>query len=102
MADGLNGQIRTLEQSIRNANDGIGFAQVADSGLGQVQNLLSRAASLLAEAESDTNSTGVVAIETELGQIYQEIDQSDPLLPLTGPACSQTRHEASLWEIPRT
>ncbi len=75
LADGLNGQIRTLEQSIRNANDGVGFAQVADSGLGQVQNLLSRAASLLAEAESDTNSSGVVAIETELGQIYSEIDR---------------------------
>ncbi len=75
LADGLNGQIRTLEQSIRNANDGVGFAQTADSGLGQVQNLLSRAASLLAEAESDTNSSGVVAIETELGQIYREIDR---------------------------
>ena len=75
LADGLNGQIRTLEQSIRNANDGVGFAQVADSAYGQVQNLLSRAASLLAEAESDTNSSGEAAIETELGQIYQEIDR---------------------------
>ncbi len=75
LADGLHGQIRTLEQSIRNANDGVGFAQVADSALGQIQNLLGRAASLLAEAESDTNSSGEVAIETELGQIYQEIDR---------------------------
>ena len=75
LADGLSGQLRTLEQSIRNANDGVGFAQVADSALGQVQNLLGRAASLLLEAESDTNSTGEVAIETELAQIYQEIDR---------------------------
>ncbi len=75
LADGLHGQIRTLEQSIRNANDGVGFAQVADSALGQIQNLLGRAASLLAEAESDTNSSGEVAIETELAQIYQEIDR---------------------------
>ena len=43
--------------------------------MGQVQNLLGRAASLLAEAESDTNSSGEVAIETELAQIYQEIDR---------------------------
>ena len=43
--------------------------------MGQIQNLLGRAASLLAEAESDTNSSGEVAIETELGQIYQEIDR---------------------------
>ena len=75
LADGLNGQIRTLEQGIRNANDGVGFAQVGDSALGQIQNLLGRAASLLSEAETDTNSTGVSAIVTELGQIYQEIDR---------------------------
>ena len=75
LADGLHAQIRTLEQSIRNANDGVGFAQVADSALGQIQNLLGRAASLLSEAESDTNSSGEVAIETELAQIYQEIDR---------------------------
>lgn len=75
LANGLNGQIRTLEQSIRNANDGVGFAQVADSGLGQIQNLLGRAASLLSEAESDVNSSGEVAIETELQEIYWEIDR---------------------------
>ncbi|HLV00437.1 MAG TPA: flagellin, partial [Acidobacteriota bacterium] len=27
IADGLKGQIRTLQQSVRNANDGIGFIQ---------------------------------------------------------------------------
>ncbi len=86
LADGLNGQIRTLEQSIRNANDGVGFAQVADSAYGQVQNLLSRAASLLAEAESDTNSSGEVAIETELGQIYQEIDRIGSATSFNGTA----------------
>ena len=84
LADGLNGQIRTLEQSIRNANDGVGFAQVADSAYGQVQNLLSRAASLLAEAESD--SSGEAAIETELGQIYQEIDRIGAATSFNGTA----------------
>ena len=86
LADGLHGQIRTLEQSIRNANDGVGFAQVADSALGQIQNLLGRAASLLAEAESDTNSSGEVAIETELGQIYQEIDRIGSATSFNGTA----------------
>ena len=86
LADGLNGQIRTLEQSIRNANDGVGFAQVADSGLGQIQNLLGRAASLLAEAESDTNSSGEVAIETELQEIYREIDRIGSATSFNGTA----------------
>jgi len=76
IADGLRrGQVRTLQQSVRNANDGIGFIQVADSALGQVSNLLNRAASLLTQAASDTNNAGVAAIETELAQIYQEIDR---------------------------
>ncbi len=86
LADGLHGQIRTLEQSIRNANDGVGFAQVADSGLGQIQNLLGRAASLLAEAESDTNSSGEVAIETELQEIYREIDRIGSATSFNGTA----------------
>jgi flagellin len=75
IADGLRAQVRTLQQSTRNANDGIGFIQVADSALGQVSNLLNRAASLLTQAASDTNSAGESAIETELSQIYQEIDR---------------------------
>ncbi|MFB3901894.1 MAG: flagellin [Acidobacteriota bacterium] len=75
IADGLRGQIRTLQQSVRNANDGIGFIQVADSALGQVSNLLTRAASLLTQAASSTNSSSESAIETELAQIYQEIDR---------------------------
>lgn len=75
IADGLKGQIRTLQQSVRNANDGIGFIQVADSALGQVSNLLTRAATLLTQAASDTNSAGESSIETELAQIYQEIDR---------------------------
>lgn len=75
IADGLRAQVRTLQQSVRNANDGIGFLQTADSGLGQVTNLLNRAASLLDQAASDTNSDGEVAIETELAQIFQEIDR---------------------------
>ncbi|MFB3901895.1 MAG: flagellin [Acidobacteriota bacterium] len=75
IADGLKGQIRTLQQSVRNANDGIGFIQVADSALGQVSNLLTRAASLLTQAASSTNSSSEAAIETELGQIYSEINR---------------------------
>ena len=75
IADGLRGQIRTLQQSTRNANDGIGFVQTADSALSETQNLLTRAASLLTQAATDTNSGQLAAIEGELAQIYQEIDR---------------------------
>ena len=75
IADGLSAQVRTLQQSVRNANDGVGFIQVADSALAQATNLLNRAAQLLTEVASATNSGGEVAIESELAQIYQEIDR---------------------------
>jgi flagellin len=75
IADGLRAQIRSLQQSVRNANDGIGYLQIADSALGEVTNLLNRAAQLLSEAASDTNAGGEAAIEAELAQIYQEIDR---------------------------
>ena len=75
IADGLKAQIRTLSQSVRNGNDGIGFVQTADGALSEVNNLLSRAAQLLTQAATDTNSAQEAAIETELAEIYQEIDR---------------------------
>jgi len=77
IADGLQAQVRSLQQSVRNANDGIGFIQTADNGLGQVTNLLNRAATLLTEAATGTNSDTdtLDKISSELGEIYKEIDR---------------------------
>ncbi len=75
IADGLRGQVRTLSQSVRNANDGIGFLQTADSSLSQVQHVLTRAAALLAEAASDTNSGQYSAVSNELTQLFQELER---------------------------
>lgn len=75
IADGLQAQVRSLQQSVRNANDGIGFIQTADSALGQVTNLLNRAATLLTQAATGTNSDSLTEIAAELTQIYQEIDR---------------------------
>lgn len=75
IADGLRAQIRSLQQSVRNANDGVGYLQIADSALGEVTNLLNRAAQLLSQAASDPNAGGLTAIEAELSELYQEIDR---------------------------
>ncbi len=76
IADGLQAQIRSLTQSVRNANDGIGFIQTADSALGQVTNLLNRAATLLTEAATGTNcGHASTRSKPSSGQIYQEIDR---------------------------
>ncbi len=86
IADGLQAQIRSLTQSVRNANDGIGFMQTADSSLGQVTNLLNRAATLLTQAATDTNSGSVSKIEAELAQIFQEIDRVGTATQFNGTA----------------
>jgi flagellin len=75
IADGLRAQIRSLQQSVRNANDGVGYVQTADSALGQVTNLLNRAATLLTQGATDTNSGSLEKIAEELTAIYQEIDR---------------------------
>lgn len=78
IADGLRAQVRSLQQSVRNANDGIGFIQVADSALGQVTNLLNRAASLLSQAATGTvagNDDARGKIKDELESIFKEIDR---------------------------
>ncbi|HSR53876.1 MAG TPA: flagellin [Acidobacteriota bacterium] len=75
IADGLRGQIRTLQQSVRNVNDAFGFLQTGDSALSSVQNILTRAASLAGQAASDPNSGQYAAIENELEQLFSEIDR---------------------------
>lgn len=78
IADGLQAQIRSLGQSVRNANDGVGFAQTGDSALSQVTNLLNRAATLLSQAATGTvagNDDARGKIQDELEAIFQEIDR---------------------------
>jgi flagellin len=46
--------VRSLKQAERNANDGISFVQVAEGGLSEVGNILTRLRELSIQASSDT------------------------------------------------
>jgi flagellin len=50
----LTAQVRSLKQAERNANDGISFVQVAEGGLSEVGNILTRLRELSIQAASDT------------------------------------------------
>jgi flagellin len=50
----MTAQIRGLNQSIRNANDGISLAQTAEGALIEVENMLQRMRELAVQARSDT------------------------------------------------
>lgn len=54
ISENLKSQIRSYAQASRNANDGISMVQVAEGGLGEISNILTRMRELGIQAASDT------------------------------------------------
>jgi flagellin len=76
IADSLRANTYALNQSIRNANDGIGVAQIADGALQEVSNLLTRGVTLAEEAATETvDATGKASLQAEFTSIATEIDR---------------------------
>jgi len=76
ISENLNAQIRSMKQAERNANDGISFVQVAEGGLSEVGNILTRLRELSIQAASDTigdRERGF--IDKEYQSLKQEIDR---------------------------
>ncbi len=69
-------QIRGTDVAIRNANDGISLAQVAEGALSEVGNNLQRIRELAVQASNATNSTSDrKALQAEVTQLVSEIDR---------------------------
>ena len=58
IASSMTSQIRGMSQAVRNANDGISFAQTAEGALGEVTNMLQRVRELAVQSKSGTYSAG--------------------------------------------
>lgn len=69
ISEGLMGQIRSARQANRNANDGISMIQVAEGGLSEISNIVTRLRELGIQAASDTVG------ERERGFIDKEVQQ---------------------------
>jgi flagellin len=70
----MTSQIRGLNQAVRNANDGISVAQVAEGALQEVTNALQRIRELSVQSANDTNSTSDRAsLQAEVTQLQSEI-----------------------------
>jgi flagellin len=73
----MGAQIRSMNQAIRNANDGMSMAQTADGALGEISNMLQRVRELATQSASGTYSTAdrtnmnaeVTALKTQMGSI---------------------------------
>ena len=69
-------QIRGLNQAIRNANDGISFAQTAEGALSTVGDSLQRIRELAVQSVNDTNSSSDrQALNNEVGQLIAEVNR---------------------------
>ena len=69
-------QIRGTDVAMRNANDGISLAQVAEGSLSEIGNNLQRIRELAVQASNATNSTSDrKALQAEVSQLISEVDR---------------------------
>ena len=75
IASTMTSQIRGMNQAIRNANDGISFAQTAEGALGEVTNMLQRIRELAVQSASGTYSDDDRAnLQAEVTELSAQID----------------------------
>ncbi|WP_369919524.1 flagellin [Marinomonas polaris] len=72
----LTSQVNGLNQSVRNANDGISLSQTAEGALDETTNMLQRMRTLSIQASNGSNSDkDRAAIQQEVGQLSTEINR---------------------------
>jgi flagellin len=72
----MHAQIRGLQQSIRNANDGISLVQTAEGALNETHNMLKRVKELTVQASNDTYTNEEREyMQMEIDQILEEVDR---------------------------
>lgn len=76
ISERLRGQVRSLKQAQRNANDGISLVQVAEGSLSEISNNLIRMRELSVQAASDTIGDRERSfIDQEIQQLKIEVDR---------------------------
>ncbi|KON86291.1 flagellin [Sporosarcina globispora] len=76
ISEKMRGQIRGLEQSSKNAQDGISLIQTAEGALNETHAMLQRMRELAVQASNDTNTTeDRTAIQAEADQLAKDINR---------------------------
>ena len=76
IATRMQSQVRGLNTAIRNANDGISLAQVAEGALGETSNILQRVRELAVQSSNASNSASDRdSLDTEAQQLIAEMDR---------------------------
>ncbi len=72
----LTAHVRSLNQAVRNAQDGISVVQTAEGGMNEIHNILTRMRELGQQAATGTLSTSDrTALQTEFADLKTEIDR---------------------------
>jgi flagellin len=72
----FSAQVRGLDQSVRNANDGISLLQTSEGAMQEVTSILQRMREIAVQSSNDTYSTSDRAsLQGEMDQLYDEIDR---------------------------
>ena len=73
---GMDAQVQSMNQAVRNANDGVSLAQTAEGSLNETTNILTRMRELAQESATGTVSDPQRAdIQNEFTQLSSEIDR---------------------------
>ncbi|MBX4265169.1 flagellin N-terminal helical domain-containing protein [Clostridium estertheticum] len=76
ISEKMRGQIRGLDQSSANAQDGISMIQTAEGALSETTSIVQRLRELSVQSSSDTNNADDrVAVQKEVVQLKSEIDR---------------------------
>ena len=76
ISEKMRGQIRGLNQAMRNAQDAISLIQTAEGALNETHSILQRMRELSVQAANDTlTASDRVEIQKEINQLTQEIDR---------------------------
>ncbi|EGO62283.1 flagellin [Acetonema longum] len=76
ISEKMRGQIRGLDQAVRNSQDGISLIQTGEGALNEVHSMLLRMRELAVQAGNDTNTDSDRAhLQNEVNQLLDEIDR---------------------------
>ncbi len=76
ISEKMRGQIKGLNQSVRNAQDGISLIQTAEGALNETHSILNRMRELAVQSSNDTNTDDDrVEIQKEMDQLATEISR---------------------------
>jgi flagellin len=100
IAERMQTQVRGMNVAIRNANDGISLAQVAEGAIGKISDMLQRMRELAVQSANATNGTEDRAnLDAEYLELGAEVDRTIASTKFNGLAILQTDADTLTFQV---